>query len=1084
MSAPKTLTAFEQAIWDSSATQITNLTNNGSRNGWSQSDATGLAINGGTVQNNKLGVRLVNTAEVPTLIVGLTGGPIDISYDGYGSFVDQRTNTLQVLMRGCDFDGGLVPLSGYSVMNTDGFTNSSTTASDTFVRMSYCDFANASDGGLDAHNLTNNYVDHCTFTNFYRVIRCWNGTQIIMANTTIDLGDGAYFFWLYNTLSSVSVYNCTFIDGASTYTSAAAIPSGKLDLANGAVRTQIVDLTEDPFLADQFFVQARAITVGDGALLADDVQALTEVSRPALSDGTAALFGRFASLSTNTAQIVGTHTNAPLLFTLDSLPSEMFDADGTYPAQADGGDVRFFSDSNLATGLPCEIIDWSTDNNPALGSALIWVKVPNVRNAQSDTIYVAWNTGTTDTQPSVSDPLGSEAVWSAYEEVTHDLASVVTGSGKTLTPNGTPVAAVGPFGDTAGALGFGATLGTGATDATLLNLTTALTGKTVQAWTYRNGGGGGDFGRIFDKGGAAYWGHRTGGIVGFIYSWDTTVGRWFGSTMTASAWESRAVYYDGSSTANDPALYDDGAVDTPTENSTPAGSAPTDTAGYMLGNRAAAPGGGAITKVGETTFTAAIGTGTEAKTLPGTLQENDIVFVSVTCDNTMSISTEGLQTSNGYTIIYATTTESAPAYHIGYKVMGATPDTTVTIGQESFAVIAGLIQVWRGQDLTTPMDVTAVGPDTGASGDPTNPAITTVTDGSLVMIFAGVDDDDAVTVTEPSGYSNKVFGNTGLGGASGSTVMVASKIVTTAGLETPGIWAASSDDQWKAVTVALRPASSGATYDRNWDGAIAELRIYDGQLSSSWLETEYNAQTSPATFWTVGSPQSPIPATVTYNLFAGSIESATSTGTVTLVDQPVIGQTHALLANDIESITQVSAVHIPVDVPSARTVPYGVIRESIREESAEAYLIFLTMTHDSLSDAVRVVSNPVDCVLDGFTFTGFRFNITLVSDNEQPPFAQLQIQNVSRLMNEVILNIKTPPKFRVEVIAASEFNLTVDPHTEIATAGRTHLAEELTIGNVDADALSITGRLQTWDYTSEIWPGIMATQDAFPGLFR
>jgi hypothetical protein len=214
-----------------------------------------------------------------------------------------------------------------------------------------------------------------------------------------------------------------------------------------------------------------------------------------------------------------------------------------------------------------------------------------------------------------------------------------------------------------------------------------------------------------------------------------------------------------------------------------------------------------FTLIGQTTFTAAVGTGEEAKTLPGPILENDIVFVALCCDNILSISTEGLQTSNGYTIIYDTASLSSPAAHIGYKVMGATPDSTVTIGQEGLKFIAGVIQVWRGQDLTTPIDVTSTGPDTANTGDPTNPAITTVTNDALVLLFACVDSDDAVTVTAPSGYSNTVFGNTGQSSTEiGATTMLASKILTTAGLETPGIWAASSSDKWLAVTVALRPA--------------------------------------------------------------------------------------------------------------------------------------------------------------------------------------------------------------------------------------------------------------------------------------
>ncbi|WP_372899169.1 hypothetical protein, partial [Stieleria sp.] len=64
------------------------------------------------------------------------------------------------------------------------------------------------------------------------------------------------------------------------------------------------------------------------------------------------------------------------LFTEDNLPSEMFDADGDNPALNGGGDIRFSSDSAGTSQLPCEVVSFVTDNDPANGTAQVWVKVP------------------------------------------------------------------------------------------------------------------------------------------------------------------------------------------------------------------------------------------------------------------------------------------------------------------------------------------------------------------------------------------------------------------------------------------------------------------------------------------------------------------------------------------------------------------------------------------------------------------------------------------------------------------------------------------------------------------------------------
>jgi hypothetical protein len=39
----------------------------------------------------------------------------------------------------------------------------------------------------------------------------------------------------------------------------------------------------------------------------------------------------------------------------------------------------------------------------------------------------------------------------------------------------------------------------------------------------------------------------------------------------------------------------------------------------------------------------------------------------------------------------------------------------------------------------------------------------------------------------------------------------------------------------------------------NWDGQIAELRVYSGVLSQDWISTEYDNQSSPSTFYTVSA---------------------------------------------------------------------------------------------------------------------------------------------------------------------------------------------------------------------------------------
>jgi hypothetical protein len=122
------------------------------------------------------------------------------------------------------------------------------------------------------------------------------------------------------------------------------------------------------------------------------------------------------------------------------LPSEMFDADGSYPALNGGGDIRFSSDADGATQLACEVVSFVTDNDPASGSAEIWVKVPSLSSSTNTVIYV-WYNKSGETQPAIDDAYGSEAVWvSGYKAVWHLQSNFVdsTSNDSDLTGSNSP----------------------------------------------------------------------------------------------------------------------------------------------------------------------------------------------------------------------------------------------------------------------------------------------------------------------------------------------------------------------------------------------------------------------------------------------------------------------------------------------------------------------------------------------------------------------------------------------------------------------------------------------------------------------
>lgn len=165
------------------------------------------------------------------------------------------------------------------------------------------------------------------------------------------------------------------------------------------------------------------------------------------------------------------------------------------------------------------------------------------------------------------------------------------------------------------------------------------------------------------------------------------------------------------------------------------------------------------------------------------------------------------------------------------------------------------------------------------------------------------------------------------------------------------------------------------------------------------------------------------------------------------------------------------------------TIPQGVRREIDRQESQEHYLVFLTITHPELGTPLRVVSDTVDHIWGGVTYIGFPFQINLLSDTESAPFAELRIQNVTSQIGETLLLLTGAPMCDATVIAGSEFDQTLTPHTEIGVAEIVRRMSQLRLRNTQGDAMEVSGRLETFDFSQEVF-ALWATKDRLPGLFR
>ena len=99
-------------------------------------------------------------------------------------------------------------------------------------------------------------------------------------------------------------------------------------------------------------------------------------------------WGRKHAITINASQVQGSgsHTNVPVLITLDHLNSEVVDG-GANSALNGGGDIRFSSDAAGNSQLAIEVVEFVASSNVNNRRCQIWVKVPNLSTSSNTTIY-------------------------------------------------------------------------------------------------------------------------------------------------------------------------------------------------------------------------------------------------------------------------------------------------------------------------------------------------------------------------------------------------------------------------------------------------------------------------------------------------------------------------------------------------------------------------------------------------------------------------------------------------------------------------------------------------------------------------
>ncbi|MEL6100482.1 MAG: DUF1833 family protein [Pseudomonadota bacterium] len=167
-----------------------------------------------------------------------------------------------------------------------------------------------------------------------------------------------------------------------------------------------------------------------------------------------------------------------------------------------------------------------------------------------------------------------------------------------------------------------------------------------------------------------------------------------------------------------------------------------------------------------------------------------------------------------------------------------------------------------------------------------------------------------------------------------------------------------------------------------------------------------------------------------------------------------------------------------------RNVPANVRTALEQPETGIALLAFLTIRHSELDVPIRVVSDPLNYVWGGETYTGILFDFRPLTDTDAQPTTELRVPNVDRRIGQAVLDANDRPQVQMSILSSADFDLTVNPRTEIGTATPIYAYSHFELREVSVDPVELRGTVTLRDYSVEPWPGLSATESRLPGLFR
>lgn len=159
-------------------------------------------------------------------------------------------------------------------------------------------------------------------------------------------------------------------------------------------------------------------------------------------------------------------------------------------------------------------------------------------------------------------------------------------------------------------------------------------------------------------------------------------------------------------------------------------------------------------------------------------------------------------------------------------------------------------------------------------------------------------------------------------------------------------------------------------------------------------------------------------------------------------------------------------------------------RQLNAHDSSDVILLFAEISHPDLATPIRVVSDTASYVWNANTWTGVMFDFQILSDDDNVPETRVIIPNIDATLGMSLVNLFKPPSVKLWILSSADFNLAVNPRTALAVPDIEYYADGLFLADVVVDAMQVSARLITYDYSTEYPLNQRTTKDRAPGCWR